>query len=75
MPKPRDYTAMETMLPQGARSRFDKAMKAMDAADTLVPNSAMEGSAADLRQAVKHLQAACENLTELIVYRKMLGVD
>lgn len=75
MGKARDYTAFETMLPQGARSRFDKTLKAMDAADELMPDSAMEGTAADLRGAIAHLQTATANLIELLVYRKMTGVD
>lgn len=71
----RDYTNFETMLPQGARSRHTKALAALDSADDLLPETALDGTAADLRQAIKHLATAMENLTELIVYRKMLGVD
>lgn len=70
-----DYSALESMLPQGARSRFTKAAAAIEAADALVPDSALDGTSADLRQAVKHLYVAAENLTELLVYRKMMGVD
>lgn len=71
----RDYSSFDTMLPQGARSRHAKAVSALDSADDLLPGTALDGSSADLRQAIKHLQTAIENLAELIVYRKMMGVD
>jgi hypothetical protein len=77
MPKrdPEQYKSFDTMLPQGARSRFSKAMKALDDADTLMPDDALLGTSAELRQAIKHLQGAVENLSELMAYRKMMGVD
>lgn len=68
----KDY---DTMLPQGARSRYKKAVEAIDAADDLLPKDALDGQASDLRQAVKHLYTAAENITELLAYRKMYGVD
>lgn len=76
MPKTKDdYTNLDVMLPQGARSRHVKAMKAIDAADDLMPVDALDGTSAELRQAIKHLQSATENIAEMIVYRKIMGVD
>lgn len=77
-PMPRDaehYKSFETMLPQGARSRHAKAVKAMEEADDLVPLDALQGTSAEIRQAIKHLYIATENLAEMLAYRKMLGVD
>ena len=72
---PDDYRAFDVMLPQGARSRFTKAVQALDAADELLPEDALLGTSAELRQAIKHLQGAVENLSEMMAYRKMMGVD
>ncbi|MCB2020863.1 MAG: hypothetical protein KDG44_08665 [Burkholderiaceae bacterium] len=69
------FKSYDTMLPQGARSRFQKAVDAMEAADKLVPDEALDGNPADIRQAIKHLYSAAENLAELLAYRKMYGVD
>lgn len=69
------YQSFDTMLPQGARSRFQKALGALDAVEDLLPDDALAGTAADLRQAIKHLHSAGENLAELMAYRKMIGVD
>ncbi|ATG47622.1 hypothetical protein CEW89_08570 [Celeribacter ethanolicus] len=69
------YKSFDVMLPQGARSRHLKAVQAMESADELVPIDALEGTSAELRQAIKHLQSATENLSELMAYRKMIGID
>ena len=50
-------------------------MTALDKADDLLPEDALDGSAADIREAIKHIQNAAENLSELMAYRKMIGVD
>ncbi len=76
MPKDTDrFKSFDTMLPQGARSRFTKAMNALGEAEDLLPDDALDGNAADLRQVILHLQKATENLSEMMAYRKMLGVD
>lgn len=76
MPKNTDrFKDFDVMLPQGARSRHTKAMTALDKADDLLPEDALDGSAADIRGAIKHIQNAAENLSELMAYRKMIGVD
>lgn len=62
-------------LQQGADSRFKKAIAALEAADDLMPNDPLAGTAADLRQVVKSIYVMAENVTELIAYRKMMGVD
>lgn len=60
---------------QGANSRFQKAVKAFEAADDRFPQTAFDGTAAELREAIKSLYIAAENITELLVYRKLMGVD
>lgn len=72
---PDRFKSLDTMLPQGARSRHAKAVQAMDAADDLIPEDGLAGSAAEIRQAIKHLQAAAEHLAEMMAYRKIMGVD
>lgn len=72
---PEKFKGFDVMLPQGARSRYAKAIAALDAADDLLPEDALLGDAASLRQAIKHVHAAAENLAELMAYRKMIGVD
>lgn len=72
---PERYKSFDVMLPQGARSRFQKAVSALDDADDLLPEDALDGTSAELRQVIKHLQSATENLSELMAYRKMIGVD
>lgn len=69
------YRDLDTMIQQGARSRYEKAVTALEDADELIPASAHEGKAEDLRQAQMRLQTAIVNLSELIAYRKMAGVD
>jgi hypothetical protein len=69
------FKSFDVMLPQGARSRFDKAMRLIDHAEDLLPADALAGDSASLRQAIKDLQEAATNLAELMVYRKMMGVD
>ena len=71
----KDYSALEAMLPQGARSRHRKAVDALGAADDLIDDDALGGTSADLRQAIAQLDTARTNLAELLVYRKMMGVD
>lgn len=72
--KKHDIT-LQQMLQQGASSRFDKAEKALDQACELLPETETEGTAAQMRQVIKHLQTATENLSELMAYRKMAGID
>jgi len=69
------YKSFDVMLPQGARSKFSKAIAAVDKAEDALPDDALLGTAADMRTAIKHYQTAIENLTELMPYRKMLGID
>jgi hypothetical protein len=78
MPKKQDperFKAFDVMLPQGARSRHAKAVKAMELADDLVPMDALDGTSAEIREAIKHLTEAATQLAEMMAYRKMLGVD
>ena len=78
MPKKQDperFKAFDVMLPQGARARHAKAVKAMELADDLVPMDALDGTSAEIREAIKHLNEAATNLAEMMAYRKMLGVD
>jgi hypothetical protein len=70
-----DKATLGTMLDQGATSRFNKAVTAFEAADDGIPASALDGSPAEIRQAIKHLYTTAENLAELLAYRKMMGVD
>ncbi len=70
-----DDGTINNALVQGAEARFKKAMKALDGADELMPEQAFVGTAAEVRQAIKHLQSAALELTEMMAYRKMLGVD
>ena len=72
---PERFKSFDVMLPQGARSRFQKAVKAVNDADDLIPDDALTGTAAELREAIKHLGSAIENLAELMAYRKMMGID
>jgi hypothetical protein len=69
------FKSFDVMLPQGARSRFDKLVRALDEAEDLMPDDALDGSSEELRQVLMRLQTAQTNLTELLVYRKILGVD
>jgi delta-aminolevulinic acid dehydratase/porphobilinogen synthase len=69
------YKSLDVILPQGARSKFMKAAQAIEQADDLLPSDALDGTSQDIRQAIKHLQAAAENLTEMMAYRKIMGVD
>lgn len=70
-----DFREFETILPKGARSRYDKLCRALDEADTLIPDDALSGSSDELRQAMMRIHTAMTNLAELLAYRKMLGVD
>jgi hypothetical protein len=72
---PERYKSFDVMLPQGARSRFEKAASSIEEADALLPENALGGTAADLQAALVHLNRAQANLCELIVYRKLMGVD
>lgn len=47
----------------------------MELADDLVPLDALDGTSAEIREAIKHLNEAATNLAEMMAYRKMLGVD
>ena len=69
------FKGYDTMLPQGARSRYGKLVQALDDADHLLPDDALDGSSEDLRQLLMRLQTATTNLTEMLVYRKMMGID
>ena len=76
MPKKQDperFKTFDVMLPQGARHA--KAVKGMELADDLVPLDALDGTSAEIREAIKHLNEAATNLAEMMAYRKMLGVD
>jgi hypothetical protein len=75
MSKKVDYASFEMMLPQGARSRHRKAVDALGSADELIHDEALGGTSADLRQAIALLDTARTNIAELLVYRKMMGVD
>ena len=78
MPKKHDperFKAFYVMLPQGARARHAKAVRLMELADDLVPMDAFDGTSAEIREAIKHLNEAATNLAEMMAYRKMLGVD
>ncbi len=76
MPKDSErFKSLDVTLPQGARSRFMKAQRACENAEDLLPTDALDGTSQDIRQAIKHLQAAAENLGEMLVYRKILGID
>ena len=68
----KDYA---TMLPQGARSRHQKAMEALDQAEDALPSDALGGTKTDLVKGIRALEVATANLNELLAYRKMLGVD
>lgn len=78
MPKKQDperFKTFDVMLPQGARARHAKAVRGMELADDLVPLDALDGTSAEIREAIKHLNEAATNLAEMMAYRKMLGVD
>ena len=78
MPKKQDperFKTFDVMLPQGARARHAKAVKGMELADDLVPLDALDGTSAEILEAIKHLNEAATNLAEMMAYRKMLGVD
>ena len=78
MPKKQDperFKTFDVMLPQEARARHAKAVKGMELADDLVPLDALDGTSAEIREAIKHLNEAATNLAEMMAYRKMLGVD
>ena len=47
----------------------------MELADDLVPMDALDGTSAEIREAIKHLTEAATHLAEMMAYRKMLGVD
>lgn len=69
------FKEFDVMLPQGARSRFQKAIASLDDVDGLLPEDALAGELKDLQEAIRHLDRAKANLCELLAYRKMLGVD
>jgi hypothetical protein len=69
------FKGLDVILPQGARSRHMKAVDLIERADALIPDDALTGTSADLRQAAKHLQEAAANIAEMLVYRKIMGVD
>jgi len=76
MPKdPARYKDYDVMLPQGARSRYSKAMQSLEDAEECWPTDALEGSKSDLVRGIRALEVATANLNELIAYRKMIGVD
>lgn len=78
MSKKRDkesFKDLDVILPQGARSRHRKAMDALQAVDDLFPGDVFEGTSADLRAAMAQLNTALVNIAELVVYRKMMGID
>ena len=78
MPKKQDperFKTFDVLLPLGARARHAKAVKGMELADDLVPLDALDGTSAEIREAIKHLNEAATNLAEMMAYRKMLGVD
>ena len=78
MPKKQDperFKTFDVMLPQVARARHAKAVRLMELADDLVPMDALDGTSAEIREAIKHLNEAATNLAEMMAYRKMLGVD
>ena len=78
MPKKQDperFKTFDVMLPQGGRARHAKAVKGMELADDLVPLDALDGTSAEIREAIKHLIEAATHLAEMMAYRKMLGVD
>jgi hypothetical protein len=74
-PDPDRFKGFDVMLPQGARSRYGKAVQLIDKADDLLPDDALTGDAASIRQAIKHLTEAATQLSEMMAYRKMMGVD
>ena len=69
------YKGFDVMLPQGARSRHMKAVSSIEKADDLIPVDALDGEAKEIREAIRHLQEAAGHLSEMMAYRKMLGVD
>ena len=69
------FKSLDVMLPQGARSKHNKAVDQLERADDLLPASALEGTSADLREAIKLLNEASTNIAELLVYRKIMGID
>jgi hypothetical protein len=75
MDKAEKYKDFDVMLPQGARSRFTKAVTALDEAESLLPEDALDGTKTDLVLVIRRLEVATANLNELLAYRKMLGVD
>lgn len=70
-----NHEDINTQLLQGAESRFLKADRALARADELLPVTAFDGTASELRQLIKDLQDATTNITELLAYRKMAGID
>jgi hypothetical protein len=64
-----------TMIEQGARSRYKKAVESLDEADDAMPTDALAGTKSELVKAIRALEVATANLNEMLAYRKMLGVD
>lgn len=78
MGKPKNserFKSFDVMLPQGARSRHMKAMQALDQAEDLLPEDALDGNVSDITAALTQLATAQKNLSEMLAYRKMLGID
>lgn len=69
------YKQFDVMLPQGARSRHQKAIQAMDEAEALIPDDALDGNVSDITTAITQLTTASKNLAEMLAYRKMMGID
>lgn len=69
------FKEIEQMGPAKIRSRFDRAIAHFDQADALLPGSAMEGTVAEIKEAIKLMQEAATNLTEMLAWRDIMGID
>jgi len=74
-PEKKKFVNMELMLMQGIESRFKKGITLLEKASDLTPISGLEGSSADIKQAIKNLNEGAAYLTEMLVYRKLIGID
>lgn len=74
--QPKDkYTNIDTVIDQGIKSKYQKAVDQIDKAEELIPTSGYEGSSEDINKAIRHYQEGIFRLTELLAYRKIGGID
>ena len=69
------YTNIDTVLDQGIRSRYSRAVEQLEKADDFLPEDAYAGTSEDINKTIRHLNETALRLNELLVYRKIAGVD